>query len=29
MTDQKETATTLWQDSHSGKRGHQLGFAHF
>ena len=25
MTDQKETATTtMWQDNHSGKRGHQL-----
>ncbi len=26
MTDQKETAatTTMWQDEHSGKRGHQL-----
>ena len=24
MTDQKETATTMWQDQHSGKRGHQL-----
>ena len=24
MTDQTETATTMWQDQHSGKRGHQL-----
>ena len=25
MTDEKETATTtMWQDQHSGKRGHQL-----
>ena len=24
MTDQKETATTMWQDHHDGKRGHQL-----
>ena len=24
MPDQKETATTMWQDQHSGKRGHQL-----
>ena len=24
MTDQKETAATVWQDEHSGKRGHQL-----
>ena len=24
MTDQKETAATMWQDEHSGKRGHQL-----
>ena len=24
MTDQKETAATMWQDRHSGKRGHQL-----
>ena len=24
MPDQKETTTTLWQDQHSGKRGHQL-----
>ena len=24
MTDEKETATTMWQDHHSGKRGHQL-----
>ena len=24
MTDQKETAITMWQDNHSGKRGHQL-----
>ncbi len=24
MTDHKETTTTLWQDQHSGKRGHQL-----
>ena len=24
MTDQKGTATTMWQDQHSGKRGHQL-----
>ena len=24
MTDGKETTTTLWQDQHSGKRGHQL-----
>ena len=24
MTDAKETTTTLWQDRHSGKRGHQL-----
>ena len=24
MTDEKGTATTMWQDNHSGKRGHQL-----
>ena len=24
MIDEKETATTMWQDNHSGKRGHQL-----
>ncbi len=24
MTDQKETAATMWQDEHGGKRGHQL-----
>ena len=24
MTDQKETAATVWQDRHDGKRGHQL-----
>ncbi len=24
MTDQKETATTMWQDHYSGRRGHQL-----
>ena len=24
MTDQKETATTIWQDQYNGKRGHQL-----
>ena len=24
MTEAKETATTMWQDNHSGKRGHQL-----
>ncbi len=24
MTDQKDTAATMWQDEHSGKRGHQL-----
>ena len=24
MTDPKETAATMWQDEHSGKRGHQL-----
>ena len=24
MTDKKETAATMWQDNHSGKRGHQL-----
>ena len=24
MPDQKDTATTMWQDEHSGKRGHQL-----
>ena len=24
MTDRKETATTMWEDQHSGKRGHQL-----
>ncbi len=24
MTDQKETAATMWQDNHSGRRGHQL-----
>ena len=24
MTDQKETTATMWQDQHSGKRGHQL-----
>ena len=24
MTDKKETATTMWQDEHSGKRGHHL-----
>ncbi|MDE2937559.1 MAG: DUF2958 domain-containing protein [Chloroflexota bacterium] len=24
MTDQRETATTMWQDQHAGKRGHQL-----
>ena len=24
MTDRKETAATMWQDEHSGKRGHQL-----
>ena len=24
MNDEKETATTMWQDQHSGKRGHQL-----
>ena len=24
MTDEEETATTMWQDQHSGKRGHQL-----
>ena len=24
MTEAKETATTMWQDDHSGKRGHQL-----
>ena len=24
MTDERETAATMWQDNHSGKRGHQL-----
>ncbi len=24
MTDQRDTAATMWQDRHSGKRGHQL-----
>ena len=24
MTDKKETAATMWQDNHSGRRGHQL-----
>ncbi len=24
MTDRKETTATMWQDKHSGKRGHQL-----
>ena len=24
MTDERETATTMWQDQHSGNRGHQL-----
>ena len=24
MTDKKETTATMWQDEHSGKRGHQL-----
>ena len=24
MIDQKETTTTIWQDQHSGRRGHQL-----
>ena len=24
MTDQKETTAAMWQDNHSGKRGHQL-----
>ena len=24
MTNQKETAATMWQDEHSGKRGHRL-----
>lgn len=24
MTDEKETTPTMWQDQHSGKRGHQL-----
>ena len=24
MPDQKETATAMWQDNHSGKRGHEL-----
>ena len=24
MTDQRDTATTMWWDEHSGKRGHQL-----
>ena len=24
MTDERETTTTLWQDIHGGKRGHQL-----
>ena len=24
MTDERATATTMWQDQHSGKRGHQL-----
>ncbi|MYC36418.1 MAG: DUF2958 domain-containing protein [Chloroflexi bacterium] len=24
MTDQRETTATMWQDQHSGKRGHQL-----
>ena len=24
MTDEKGTATTMWQDNHSGRRGHQL-----
>ena len=24
MTDQKETTVSMWQDQHSGKRGHQL-----
>ena len=24
MTDEKETAATMWQDRHSGKRGHEL-----
>ena len=24
MTDQRDTAATVWQDEHSGRRGHQL-----
>ena len=24
MIDEKGTATTMWQDQHSGRRGHQL-----
>ena len=24
MTEEKETTATMWQDNHSGKRGHQL-----